>query len=843
LSRFWRDLYYAQSKQICQTLFRELLPTLHNFAGCPVEIPIKRMISFDNAQGSMGGTMHILEPPSDQPLSASQAFQIRALLQEIAQETGAIVLTEDLWPMETSSLEAELGVEQFTLVVSEVFSALFHSKTLAPQPEATPPRSNWEQEVSSCQVGLSFDPDTMAGFLDRLCARSLSESALCQAIEQARAVLPASNSAQWQSQFTLRLIARLTHARSNSAPDAIASTGSAQPMETVLQQQIQQERLLNQVTTQIRQSLELPVILQTAVEQVRQVLRVDRLVIYRFDTEVSSATPFQEAALSHATPEDSPLDQGGSVIYEARVSSEIPSVLRFSEAHCFVRLNQPRLSDRKRPIAVEDVNTRYSAAPCLLDFLQQAKIRAKLVVPILIRDRLWGLLIAHQCDRPRRWQDSEQRFLHQIAEHLAIAISQAQLYAELQQQKRTLEQRVIKRTQELHDVMQSAQSANRAKSEFLAAVSHELRTPLTCIIGMSATLQRWTHDTLNERQQNFLQTIHDSGEYLLALINDILDLSQVEAGKMLLSLSEFSLSRLSQQTLKAFEGQAALNDVSLEVDLRIPSQSDRFVADPRRIQQILFNLLDNAIKFTPAAGKVTLRVFAEEKLAIFQVKDQGIGIPEDQLPLLFQKFRQLNAGYQRQYRGTGLGLALTKQLVELHGGWIDVESTIGVGSVFTVRLPMQPLHGNGSTLKTRSAPIANPARGRIVLIENNEENADLVCDVLTAAGYQIVWMLEGSTVINQIEVLQPIAIIMNLQLPDIDGQHLIQRLRQNPMTKHLKIIALTPINLKQQEPEEIAGADACLTQPLRPNLLLQTVMLLTNIQSSPDHAPDHAPDH
>jgi two-component system sensor histidine kinase/response regulator len=782
--------------------------------------------------------MPILEPPSNESLSASQAFQIRALLQEIAQDIGAMVLTEDLLPLDSPALVAELGTEQFILVASEVFSALFQSTT-RPQSEAAEQRADQaaadpgvNQQNLACQINLSFDPITIAAFLDRVCALSLAESALCQAVEQAQAVLR-PNDAQVQSHFTLRLIMLLTHSQPNSTLDAKApTTRLLSPAETVLRQQIRQERLLNQVTTQIRQSLELPVILQTAVEQVRQVLRVDRLVIYRFGPEISSATPFQEA-VPLSTEESRLLDKGGSVIYEARASQDIPSVLNFSEAHCFVRLPQPRLSERKQTIVVEDVHIRYNSVPCLLDFLQQAKIRAKLVVPILIRDQLWGLLIAHQCHEPRQWQDSEQRFLHQIAEHLAIAISQAQLYAELQQQKHTLEQRVSKRTQELHDVMQAAQSANRAKSEFLAAVSHELRTPLTCIIGMSATLQRWTQDALNERQQNFLQTIHDSGEYLLALINDILDLSQVEAGKMLLSLSEFSLSRLSQQALKAFEGQAALNDVSLEVDLRIPPQHDRFVADPRRIQQILFNLLDNAIKFTPTGGKVTLRVFAEDNLAIFQVKDQGIGIPEEQLPLLFQKFRQLNAGYQRQYRGTGLGLALTKQLVELHGGWIDVESTVGVGSVFTVRLPMQPFPNSGSALKTRNAPIANPVRGRIVLIENNEENADLVCDILTAAGYQIVWMLEGSTGVNQIEVMQPIAVILNIQLPDIDGQHLIQRLRQNPMTKHLKIIVLTPIDFEhQQKHEEIVGADGCLTQPLRPHLLLQMVMMLTDAQPS-----------
>jgi two-component system, sensor histidine kinase and response regulator len=782
--------------------------------------------------------MYIPESPSEQAIPVDRVSQIRALLQEMAQDLDAIVLTEDCLPTGTATSALSLvdgGIEQFIVVVSESFSALLccrarsQARSTAEQAlDAELPALTKLNEASTCcYMALSFDSAAILDFLGQLSGLLPSESATMPIIAQAQtAVRP--NDPKKQSQFTLRLVTLLSH----PLPSCPIHEPLG-PVETQLRQQIQQERLLNQVTTQIRQSLELPTILQTAVDQVRQVLNVDRLVIYRLDAEASatiSAEAVMNSQVETSQVETSQsADRVGSVIYEALASSSIPSVLNFSEAHCFVHsASHQWLSEKKLAIAVDDVKARYLASPCLLDFLQQAQIRAKLVSPILVRNQLWGLLIAHQCQRPRQWQENEQRFLQQIAEHLAIAICQAQLYAELQQQTHTLEQRVSKRTQELHDVMQAAQAANRAKSEFLAAVSHELRTPLTCIIGMSATLQRWTQDSLSERQINFLQTIHDSGEYLLALINDILDLSQVEAGKMLLTLSEFSLSHLSQQTLKAFEGQASLSDVALEVDLSIPTALDRFVADPRRVQQILFNLLDNAIKFTPTGGKVILRVVAEENLAVLQVQDQGIGIPEQQIPLLFQKFHQLNAGYERQYRGTGLGLALTKQLVELHGGWIDVESTVGLGSVFTVRLPMQPLPSRVA-VKTRSTA-AYATQGRIVLIEPNEDNADVVCDVLTAAGYQIVWMLEGATAINQIEVLQPIAVITNVHLPDIDGRHLVQRLRQNPMTQHLKIVALVPTSTEAElESWQAMEADAYLVQPLHPNHLLQTVMTLAKL--------------
>jgi two-component system, sensor histidine kinase and response regulator len=400
--------------------------------------------------------------------------------------------------------------------------------------------------------------------------------------------------------------------------------------------------------------------------------------------------------------------------------------------------------------------------------------------------------------------------LHQQVDHL---------HAQLQLQKEMLAQRVIERTQALRDTLVSAQSANRAKTEFLATMSHELKTPLTCIIGMSATLLRWSADQPHQRslpmhkQKEYLQTIRTSGEHLLELINDILDLSQVESGKTVLSITEFSLNQLAQQTLQLLRERALQHQVALNLELKVASPHDQFRADARRVRQILINLLSNAIKFTPEQGHVTLRIGLTETTAILQVEDTGIGIPEHQRSLLFQKFQQLESSLRRKYEGTGLGLALTKQLVELHGGWIEVASTVNVGSTFTVHLPRQEIAAIAPVHPDAQASLLHQ---RIFLIEGHKQTADLICDLLTAADYQVVWMMEGETALKRIEVIQPAVVIINTQFPGIDGHSIIRHLKRQPATQDIKILALISSNtLPEIEQCQAAGANDYLVKPIK----------------------------
>ncbi|BAY27700.1 GAF sensor signal transduction histidine kinase [Calothrix sp. NIES-2100] len=674
--------------------------------------------------------------------------QLGELLAQMAQsvENGALVVTEAV--LLRIRVPDDWEEQRFTLLVSENFSALLlghivqeetaiNSTTSVSTTGVSPTGSllnseNLPEELYSTSnqrnvysdrnwaelaTSLTFNAEAIASFVEKLRDLFGFDSNTYQNLERYRQI-PTTNDGTLQGQFSLLLLECFLpqiNQEVELAPTLdYSSSYICQPVEDALKKQIVQERLLNQVTNQIRRSLDLSVIMATAVTQVREFLELDRLVIYKFEDAKFTTVqhPFDTGYLNGAnrsnrlsTQWGDPLESlngqnsledyqqhGGCIVYEVRATDAIPSVLNYREEMCFLPTCQ--CWDKYRQgftLTVDDVEKTYALEECLLHFLREVKVRAKIAAPIMFEEKLWGLLIAHQCNLPREWTESEKNLLTAIAEQLAIAIHQSELMRSLTQEKHTLEQRVVERTMALRDALLAAEAASRLRNEFLATISHELLTPLTYVIGMSSTLLRWPLGELSQRQRDYLQTIHDSGEHLLEMINDILDLSQIEAGKTVLNITEFSLTDVAENTVKALEEKAASEQLHLTLDLQIDPRRDRFTADATRIERIILNLLTNAIKFTPKGGNVTLRVWVEDDSAIFQVEDTGIGIPEEQLPLLFEKFQQLDTPYRRRYEGTGLGLALTKQLVELHRGRIEVESTVGIGSIFTVSIPAQPI--------------------------------------------------------------------------------------------------------------------------------------------------------
>ena len=612
-----------------------------------------------------------------------------------------------------------------------------------------------------------------------------------------------TNDSYLQSYFTQLLLDAFASRQISDAPAEqllITSAVEGCQREINLQQQVAQANLLNYIITQIYQTLDLPVILQATVEQVQTYLHADRLIIYQFeftkiDGKASSGKGFDAYTGI------------GKVVHESIGIANLQSVLDVTEHQdCF---EDRHLWDKYRAGMTREiarVDLEYAQNQCMLSLMSRSQIQSKLVVPIVVNTELWGLLIAHQCQSSRTWQIRETQFLQQVAEHLAFAIDRSELYAANLYHTQDLEQRVNERTRELRDAVIVAQTANQSKTEFLALLSHELRTPLTSILGLSATLLRLPFASLTDRQQKYLQTIHNSGEHLSELIDDILDFYKLEVGKTFLKVSEFSIFKLIKQVVEIVRSKAEYGKIDLEIQIinndgddisQISSRDLRFRGDTKRVRQILLNILINAIKFTPEQGKIVIRAWLEDDYAVFEIEDSGIGIAEEQIPRLFKKFHQLSDHYNRDYGGMGLGLAITQQLVELHGGWIDVDSILGSGSTFTVRLAAQPLQlpdANDWLEMDRKLvfqdPELNPIPNRIVLIEHDEDLANFMCDILTAARYQVTWLLSAESSFRQISMFEPDLLIVDLTLGTNIVDRLIGHIRKSSKIGDIKILAI-----------------------------------------------------
>jgi signal transduction histidine kinase len=306
---------------------------------------------------------------------------------------------------------------------------------------------------------------------------------------------------------------------------------------------------------------------------------------------------------------------------------------------------------------------------------------ALLTAPLGPEGGCMGVLALHERERDSISEDAT-RLLPILATQATIAIENAALYRRLKRHSDTLEARVRERTAALEHLNAELQAAARQKSQFFAHFSHELRTPLNSILGFSEMLRTQMCGALNERQQRYVRHVHDSGTRLLGLINDILDLAKVEAGKLSLQVQAMPLPSAIEQALAVMQPQATGKHVRLTH--AVPEGLEMVQADPARVHQILLNLLSNAVKFTPEGGTVTVSARTLDGTVEVSVQDTGVGIAPDDQDRLFQDFEQVAGG---RHQGTGLGLSLTRRLVELHGGTVGLESALGAGSRFWFTLP------------------------------------------------------------------------------------------------------------------------------------------------------------
>jgi signal transduction histidine kinase/DNA-binding response OmpR family regulator len=347
--------------------------------------------------------------------------------------------------------------------------------------------------------------------------------------------------------------------------------------------------------------------------------------------------------------------------------------------------------------------------------------------------------------------------------------------------------------EQLAETNRRLEAASRHKSQFLANMSHELRTPLNAIIGFSEILlDESVGEVTRDERNEFLGNILNSGRHLLRLINDILDLSKIEAGRMDLHREEFSVTDVIDGVLNTIRPFAAKKQIGVEV--AADATFTTLVADPAKVKQILYNLLSNAIKFTPDGGRVGLKVSRNGGEARFAVWDTGIGIRPEDVERIFEEFQQLEAPLAKQYEGTGLGLALARKFVELHGGKIWVESTPGKGSTFVFTMPLREAPAAEAGRRVEAVEAGGPL---VLVVEDDPRTLDLLRFTLSREGFRVEGARDGEEAVVKARALQPSLMTLDILLPKKDGWEVLKELKEDPATRDIPVVIVSIVD----EPE------------------------------------------
>jgi signal transduction histidine kinase/ActR/RegA family two-component response regulator len=441
-----------------------------------------------------------------------------------------------------------------------------------------------------------------------------------------------------------------------------------------------------------------------------------------------------------------------------------------------------RAAREGRPIGLPDI--ALVERDVHLQLLFEDGWRSVLAVPVLRGGQIIGAMVVRR-KTPGEFTDEIKEFMETFASQSALAVFNARVFRELE-----------RKTAEL-------QVASQHKSDFLASMSHELRTPLNAIIGFSEVLLERMFGELNERQDEYLHDILNSGKHLLELLNEILDISKVEAGRMELEVSVFPLRGTIEHAIALVRERASLHAIA--VTLEMDPSLDVIESDELRFKQVMLNLLSNAVKFTPNGGRVAVRAVRSGQRLAVTVTDNGIGIRQEDRERIFESFQQGQRGPSRE-EGTGLGLTLCRRIVTLMGGTMSLQTEVGVGSTFGFTVPLQGTSVSvGPGLDDDRDPV-------VVVIDDDRASLDLMSAYLAGHGVRVVRARDGKEGLDAVHRLKPVATVLDILLPGMDGWKVLEELRTDPKTQALPVIIASIVDERSRG--LAAGAGDYLVKPV-----------------------------
>jgi signal transduction histidine kinase/ActR/RegA family two-component response regulator len=493
---------------------------------------------------------------------------------------------------------------------------------------------------------------------------------------------------------------------------------------------------------------------------------------------------------------------GGSIMVYDESSDSFEVRAAFGSSHDLLQQLRAITIDREstlvgrtalehRPLEVPDLaNANLDAH---LDILFRDGWRSVLAVPMLRGDKILGVLVIRRRSTGTFSPDVTE-LLQTFAGQSALAIVNARLFRELQTKTKELE------------------IASRHKSEFLASMSHELRTPLNAVIGFSEVLLDRMFGEINERQDEYLRDIRNSGKHLLELLNEILDLSKVEAGQMVLEPSTFVVSTTMESTLAMVRERATQHAIAVTVE--VVDDVGMIDADERRFKQVVLNLMSNAVKFTPDGGSVSVRAYRDGTALVVTVADSGIGVPPEDQERIFESFQQGGRGAPKE-EGTGLGLTLSRRIVELFGGRMWLTSTPGKGSTFGFSIPGVLERGDEVASAVHSElPV-------VVLVDDDRASLDLLSAYLDGSGTRVLRARDGVEALELVRRALPAAVVLEIKLPRLDGWQVLAELKMDPATAAVPVVIASVVDDRSRG--LALGADAYLLKPVRRDDLIDAL--------------------